>query len=184
MIYLFDKKIAFFHNPKTAGISITQWITSNVKTPYAVIEPRHITPKHAEVFNLQIDWSFAVVRNPWDRWVSWWWYWRTVRDRIDLSFEEYTKSYWSEDHHRLVGHMSYCQPQVDFAEDVDYVIRYENFSKDFFKVKQKIGYYAPDVVTNVGKDKQDYRSYYTPELVDLIADKYKDDIEKFGYTYE
>ena len=37
---------------------------------------------------------------------------------------------------------------------------------------------------NVSKDRSDYRTFYDEESRKLIAEKYRDDIETFGYQFD
>lgn len=187
MIYLFEQKIAFFHIPKTAGGSITDWLETNIMSPRARIEPLHMLPRSWKSYGIPTDWSFCVVRNPWDRWVSWWYYWKFIAKRIDYSFEEYTEKFFTGQFAGMSGgEHGTCIQQVYYARECDSVFRYENLDEDFKQLQERVGIYTPLAKrSNISKNKDQYRNYYiTPRLVEIIADYYGEDIDKFGYTYE
>lgn len=187
MIYLFEEKILFYHIPKTAGGSITTWIQKNVLTPHARIEPLHMMPSRWKKYGIDTDWSFCVIRNPWDRWVSWWYYWKFIAKRIDYSFEEYTEKFFTGQFAGMSGgEHGTCIQQIYYARACDAVFRYENLTEDFKQLQERVGVHVSlGKTSNISKDKKQYRNYYTtPRLVDIISDYYKQDILEFGYSYE
>lgn len=187
MIYTLDHKIAFYHVPKTAGASIDYWMQNNNLGCWAHIRPMHIYPQAFEKYNFPIEWSFCVVRNPWERWVSWWYYWKYIAKRMDHPFEEYTEKFFTGQYKGLVGAQYGTNvPQIYYSRYVHEVLRYENLEQDFKKVQDKFKCHAPlKKAANISQGKLHYSHYYTtPRLVDLITEYYKDDIAEYGYTYE
>ena len=191
MIYAIDHKIVFYHVPKTGGSSITYWLENNNLGLIANIKPMHAHPTSIAtnnfVTNFPVNWSFCVVRNPWDRWVSWWHYWKFMVKRFDHSFEEYTENFFTGQYKDLTGgEYGPNIPQIHFSRHVHEVLRYENLEEDFKKVQDKLNVHTPlEKRGNVSKGKPHYSHYYTtPRLVDLVSEYYKEDIAEFGYKYE
>jgi hypothetical protein len=182
MIRAPEQKVVFFHNPKTAGTSINIWFLTNIPGSRH-IEPQHILPTRVDYAGY---WTFCVVRNPWDRWVSWWNYWSCVRERIDVSFEEYTLRYLNNEYEGLDGgQYSYLSPQVAFSDYSNCVLRYETLNQDFRQIQDKMTCYASLPNINVGENRLPYQEYYTSnKLIDAVGNFYAKDIQKFGYTYE
>ncbi len=180
MIRAEDQGVVFFHNPKAAGSSINIWFLTNIPGSKH-IEPQHILPRKIN----HTGWSFCIVRNPWDRWVSWWCYWHDKLKRIDTPFEEYTLKYFNGEYKGMSGgQYSSCFVQKYMAEEVDYVMRFENLLEDFKLVQQKVLCFEPLGFSNRSFNRKHYTEYYTSnELIDLIGNYYKQDIEKFGYEY-
>jgi|TARA_Y100000034_G_scaffold38117_1_gene46826 chondroitin 4-sulfotransferase 11 len=82
-------------------------------------------------------------------------------------------------------------PQTDFICDnkgemrIDFIGRFENLQEDFNVVCDKIGIDArplPHLSASKPKIKP-YRQYYTEKTKKIVAEKYKKDIEYFGYKF-
>lgn len=189
MIYLFDHRVVFYHVPKTAGGSITHWLQQPSNGATALIEPLHMMPWRFEKYPVGVNWSFCVVRNPWDRWVSWWWFWKYLAKRIDYSFEEYTKKFFGGEfvgRENEGGQYGTCAPQSYYFKHVTEILRHETLDEDFKKVQVKLNNFSSlRKISNISRNKQHYRTYYTkPELVDIVSEYYKEDAIKLGYSYE
>ena len=138
--------------------------------------------------------SFAVVRNPWDRAVSV--YARLVAgkagvlaeslgvdDPSDLSFEAFLELAEGCAHPHLT-------PQVDYLVDtsgkiaVDLVGRFEALGESFDEVRQRLG--RPDLtLPHVNRSAhRHYSSYYDRATRERVAKMYARDIQAFGYVFE
>jgi hypothetical protein len=140
--------------------------------------------------------KFIIVRNPWDRAYSD--YFWMMNDQVILgSFEDFimkrgvfmqlgertVKSY-REDH--LYSQSSYFtlagQP-VKF----DRVLRFETLDKDLTEVAGDLGVSPKffDKHLNVGRKwRPHYSRFYTKEQVELVRRVYHEDIQRFGYKFE
>jgi hypothetical protein len=114
---------------------------------------------------VEVPFTFAFLRNPWDRAVSAWFY--SKRKHKDCSLVK-----WLKRHPQV--HANLYQTQCSFIyagiKTVDFLGRFENFEQDARKVLDRIGY--PDLSLlhcNVTTDRQPYQEYYTPEAKDLVA---------------
>ena len=71
MHILYDRKIVFIHIPKTAGTSIASALGREMDGSFSL---SHFTPSEAKKYIFQDGWerfySFSVVRNPWERYIS------------------------------------------------------------------------------------------------------------------
>ena len=70
---------------------------------------------------------------------------------------------------------------------MDYYIRYEHLEQDFEHVVDTLGLYnveLPRFKTSQKKIKEHYSYYYTPETRKIVAEGFKDYIEKFDYKFE
>jgi hypothetical protein len=187
MMYALDHNIIFYHVPKTAGSSISYWLENNDLGYMAHIRPMHMQPRSFVQYKFPVDWSFCVVRNPWERWVSWWYFWKFLAKKIDHSFEEYTEKFFTGQYDILEGgHYGPNIPQIHYSRYVTDVLRYENLQEDFKKVQDKFNCHAPlEKRANISEGKLHYSHYYTSSrLVDLVSEYYKQDIEELGYAYE
>lgn len=134
--------------------------------------------------------SFAFVRNPWDRMLS-------VFCRQDphmvmsasergidlsrLSFDEFVDLAGSVTHVHLM-------PQVGFVRDehgnnlVDFIGRFEHLEEDFARIASRLRIEARLEWHNRSVH-GDYRYYYSDRSRQQVADLYRDDIEAFSYRF-
>ena len=129
--------------------------------------------------------SFSFVRNPWDWQVSL--YHFIQKNKLnyqrrmvsEMSFPDYIKWRVEED----------CHLQSEFVVDrhgetiVDFVGKYENLSDDFAQICSKIGVDASLPHVNASEHAA-FRSYYDDHTAALIGEAFKEDVERFGYSFE
>lgn len=182
MVRVEDLNITFFHLPKNAGSSIATWLTDNVDGEEYFDEFRHACPHELKPMFDDFGWSFCCVRNPWDRIVSWYNFFK-LQGKITISFEEYMnhliKGKTSAKYIRTLSSVS----QVKAAKDVDYVIKYENLLEDFKVVQNKVNCNIPLIHINKSNRTQ-YIDYYTKdEYINWIGEKHADEIAEFNYSF-
>ncbi len=138
--------------------------------------------------------KFAFVRNPWDLQVSSYHHIRRERPHRMAhieSFAQFLRWKLSQEREYQFHVDTSIELQSDYVVDlhgrviVDYVGRYENLHDDFHEVCRKIGIKAPKLPHRRRADDReaDYRRYYTPDTVELVAEHFARDIELFGYEY-
>ncbi len=65
---------------------------------------------------------------------------------------------------------------------VDFLGSFETLDKDFDVVRQRIR--APVELPHLLRSQRGhYRDYYSPDLADIIGDRYSEDIARFRYTF-
>ena len=142
--------------------------------------------------------SFAVIRNPWDRTVSRYFFAKKVIEvekkypvgkyKID-SFEHFLEEHdeWiGQDylHHRAIR---YWGPTKDYVTDTKGnlrcdVMRFENLNKDLEKYFNIPKMTRARNVTALNEGT--YKDLYTDRTIQLIADWYKEDIDFWGYDFD
>lgn len=131
--------------------------------------------------------TFAFVRNPWDWLVSLYHYIRQAqghkyqRDLLALSFDDFVRNVEDFD----------IQDQSSFVTDtkgrimVDFVGHFEQISTDFRSVCHMLGLPGlPVQHLNRSTRKRDYSYYYDATLRSIVGEKFKRDIELFGYSFD
>lgn len=139
--------------------------------------------------------KFVFVRNPWDLQVSSFHHIRRERPHLMShveSFEDFIR--WKLDPAR--PYQYHVDTSIDLQSDyvidlhgkvlVDFIGRYESLHDDFEEACKRIGIKAPELPhKRQAKDRgKDYRSYYTDELADMVAERFAPDIKLFGYTFD
>ena len=187
MLISYSHRFIFIHVYKTAGKSIREALKK-----YAQKSPEfggHITANELSQ-ELPSDvydnfFKFAFVRNPWDLQVSLYSFMlQNKRHRQHeliksmANFDEYLD--W-----RVTKDMNL---QSDFIVNsngnviVDFVGKFENLRSDFSHISETIGIKAKLSHLNKSRHK-DYRRYYTQRTIDLVNDKFLNDIDLFDYSF-
>lgn len=192
----FDHNIFLIHVPKTGGQSLYKplGIKKNRESWWGLkdLEYHHLTasevkkrfPAYSEYF------SIAVVRNPLDRLVSEYHYKRLGDNRFITARKKSFKDFVLELNEKfpLVSQtpqniISHFKAQTDFVFDngvpaVGKVFKYEEFNTLETFVKEKTGQEIPHL--NRTKHKP-YLDYYTPALIEIVKNLYRQDFDNFGY---
>jgi hypothetical protein len=210
------KRALFVHVPKTGGVSVgvaferccpdARSKAPGVKPPLGRHAPYdrilRAEPQTADY------WSFAFVRNPWARMVSWWsmiqdwdreWgpssgrpqgaaatrmrgndMWRAAA--AYSGFEEFVLRGTEELPRVGVPQIRYLRaPKL--GREVDFIGRTENFVADLQKVQVQLGL-EPSTPVHKNKSRHGtYHDYYTDETRERVAEVYAEDIDLFGYTF-
>ena len=142
--------------------------------------------------------SFAVCRNPYDRFVSAWEYLRGYEEvRWPLTFEETIRQFHKRGRFFYTNEDLVWWPQARFISIkkiilVDKVIRYEKLDSEFLEVIQEIMKRVPDgfsrpkelldqVNVSTTRERRKWQDYYTPELKQMVYELYRRDFELFDY---
>lgn len=204
------QKLLFLHVPKCGGSYIESSFAPHSKACPSLIWPEtrgHLTYKqYEEVFDFKGEsihdyLILTVIRNPWSWHFSWFNYLKGDPDGSksgmpieceslkDLSFEEYLK--WLDDPARPRSENDYLGKQVsDWICDengrimADIVLRQETLSDDLERIIRKLGLCIEPVTERVNQStSEDYRKFYTNEMIEMVEQRHKRDLELFQYTY-
>ena len=207
-------KFIFVHIQKTAGKTIEGVIKKNYP------DSKFWYGRHGHAINGikeigQEKWdeyfTFAFVRNPWDRLVSWYAMIQAHLKKLpsdkQTSDEPFSDSpFWNHvirDSHDFDSFLmnctdvifergcfkSYAFNQIDYLSDengiisVNFVGRFESLLNDASKVFERLGIEV-DKLPNVGPSQHEhYSHYYTQKTRSLIAQRFQRDIEMFNYQF-
>jgi len=199
------KGFAFIHIQKAAGKSVTEDLKRPLWLPRKM-GGTHCTALEGRDVLGERKWnrlySFTFVRNPWDRMVSWWAMidskrgrphglklWTYVQENAS-TFEEFLVNCTEEIHDRD-GIKSLTRNQIDYCIDesgeeiVDYIGRFENFEEDYFAVLEHLkARRRPLQHITHGSSHAHYSEYYDDALRDLVGERFRRDIDRFGYQFE
>lgn len=196
-MYVAEKKFLFVHPQKCAGTSVRhvlrkEYANGQIREEFEPEGSGHwrISQWIDYIGNDALEYfKFGVVRNPWDRAVS---YYHHLRKH-----QGYKKPFW-----QFVLNDVYLQ-SISFAiypkfhhkgeYMMDFVIRQEHFDKDLASIAEKLGIEKYDIVnvnhnTDRPEDKS-YRDYYErdgdlrEELVDQIASLSQFEINEYKYEF-
>lgn len=131
--------------------------------------------------------KFGFVRNPWDRVVSLYERIEARQMKNQMTFDEFVD--WIQYSSSTCVHSSPHRYQLDWFVDpngkvlADFIGRFEKLETDWAFVGKKLGvaetlpHSRPNVRT------RHYTEYYNARTREVIANKFKVDIEYFGYEF-
>lgn len=186
-----SKKFILILPPKTGGTSILQRLLHTTAV-YKKIDQQHggfdyfeteqdykneIKAKHKALkdYKQHTDYkTYGVVRNPYDRMVSWW-----IFDRNQGNRQTF-KKYLNENTWRDLTYHYYFS---DDTHIVSNIIRFENLQRDFDSMCDDIKIPRQTLPHRNKTNHKHYTEYYDDEAREIVAKKYARDIELFGYKF-
>ncbi len=203
----------FVHIPKTAGMSIEQFLLERLgmgpdqrgkfllapnddplKGPPRLAHlgwQEYVSGGHLTESQLQAYFTFTVVRNPWARVVSLFHYLghSNTTDFTDFVFNRFYRRLWRTMHW-------FVKPQVEFISNssgqilVDRVLRFENLQSEFDAVCRRLKLdpgtlpHHNQSVKRKGSDREPYQAYYKDDTQQWITELFSGDIAAFGYSFD
>ncbi len=197
----FDRQQCLFvHVPKTAGMSVASSLFGHRAGAHLTFRHyRRIFEQLYGVKNFDEFFSFAFVRNPWDRCHSAYSFLKSggILPQDRRFAEQHLHPF--DDFGSFVRHwlrpeniyMSiHLKPQSYFLVDEDgevrmhFIGRFENLETDYEFIRQRLGFGKPLAKANVTKDRRNYLHVYNDESRDIVGRVYAEDIERFKYRFE
>ena len=214
MIISRGRSYIFLHQPKTGGTSLALALEERAMkddimlgdTPKARKRRRRLHNvqaagrlwKHATLADIDglitpqeaaRMFTFTMVRNPWDRMVS---YYHWLRDQAfdhpavslarTVDFAGFVQSPATQTSLRRWPAARYMRDATG-AERCSVYIRLEHFATDAAPLFDHLGFALHLPRTNASARAQQYQAYYTPELEQIIARCCAKDIARFGYRF-
>ncbi|MDJ0729444.1 MAG: sulfotransferase family 2 domain-containing protein [Crocosphaera sp.] len=210
----------FVHIPKTGGTSIQSLLMkysedrivykdkSNPNNSFWLFNDQLSLKKHSKLkeYKNKIDYDtykkmfrFAVIRNPWDMMISW--YFSPHSGRTQWDRDKFIKLLYSVPRPRNFLLLPSLKTRIlekiyenlkipdslyniKLDRDIDYLIKFENLESDWNKVCKLIGI-TPETLPKKHKSKRlHYSHYYDDELKELVANKFVLEIKYMGYKFE
>lgn len=133
---------------------------------------QHRAKRELKKKNVQLDYWFTIVRNPLDRLVSAYHYYLRQKTMKYSSFEEYVRSTdWG------------CvkKQQSKYIDDTCHVFRFENMDEVYATISSRLcSVSSPGKKLNPSHH-DDYRTYYTDELAEIVYKQHSEDFDRFSY---
>ena len=214
MILSPGRSYIFVHIPKTGGTALALALEARAKsddimlgdTPKALKRRRRVRDvttrgrlwKHATLTDieglvpddvLRNLFAFTLVRNPWDRIVS---YYHWLRGQsfqhtaVDLArtleFQDFVL------HPQILTAFQHSPARsfmqhADGVEQCNRYIRLEHFAQDAEPLFDHLGFSLELPQVNTSERRRDYTSYYTSTTRQAVADSCAEDIARFGYDF-
>ncbi len=215
MIISHGRNYIFVHIPKTGGTALTLALEGRAMkddiligdTPKAVKRRKRIKGlrssgklwKHSRLTDIyglvtqeEIEqfFVFTIVRNPWDRMVS---YYHWLKEQTfehsavalakTLNFSDFLNERHTQISLQATPYGHYVTDKSG-VEQCDLYIRLEHLAADLAPFEQHLGFSLGTVEkTNVSARDADYRGYYSDQDAQIIERICAADIERFGYQF-
>lgn len=203
-----EHRAIFLHIGKTAGVAIERGLglpacdyreyqPDRVYGVHKGVMTQHATPDYIQQLISPDVWQdyfkFTIVRNPWDRMVSAYYYLYNINKEKFGDFSSWLISMHGQvmDKSYRVG--SHVTPQIEYTHDqdnneqiLDYVGRYESLPDSYQHIcyKLNIPYNELQVLNPSGKRKtKDYKTMYNNFTMNLVKQMYGTEIEMFDYQF-
>jgi len=192
-----NKRFLFTHINKCGGTSVARVLMPFLETPMTENVHHHAKSEMQSCKDHpQTYYKFTVVRNPWDRVVSNYFYNKNrkqtgVYQQLNsIPFEGFIEQYCMP-----VPRNSREFPDLFFGQCynwitdhegsvlVDEVFKLENLDKEWYYLCHRLGVCAKLPHENKSAHR-DYREYYTDETAEIVGELFQDDIEAFNYGFE
>jgi hypothetical protein len=183
-VTLLEHDLTFVHIPKSAGSSVVRWMT---RIPHQLVKGHPSLPMIKELW--QVNRTFAVVRNPWARMVSAYFYLKQYgfywEDNNITTIDEFPS--WNEFIDKLEYNTNSWNTLTTnqcewIAGGVDYLFRAETLNQEFDVIQRLINRDDPLPYINTSEH-DDYRSYYTDAQKAKIGQAFEKDIDLYKYSF-
>ena len=204
-------KVIFFHLPKNAGTSISNLLLKNESYYFSWVilskilrrfskkdnfffdnfqKKIHFFRSHETVKSIQNKISskifdnyfkFAIVRNPYSRFVSRYNYTKLVTKNKNIKFSEFVKEYVE------LGMITDKQYKFLLNNNgdigVNKILKFENISKDINEIANRISV-NPNKLYKMNVSTHDnYKEYYDTETKNIVENFCKEDLNFFNYKF-
>lgn len=185
-----DKRVMVLRVEKTGQTSYARWIVQD-KCPHTVLDWRRDVYTWEAAFFGALDTKprltvYAMVRNPWDRMVSNWHH-MFREGSTNLPFDAFVRSSWPDtapyDNWIQFQPCSYWT-HYEGVQMADEILRFEDFEESAKTIAKAVDAEIGAVPHENRGAHKPYREYYDDELVEIVGERYQEDVENFGYTFE
>lgn len=214
MILSTGRNFVFVHIPKTGGTSLALALESRAMkddimlgdTPKARNRRHRVSGlptkgrlwKHSNLADIDglvpddvLDglFAFTLVRNPWDRVVSYYHWLQTQSFDHEAVMRAQTQDFTAfiSEPRTLASFRNtpavHYMTRANGREHCAAYIRIENFDQDAAPLIAHLGFPLALPNANTSERRADYRHYYTDQTADLLAESCALDIARFGYSF-
>jgi len=214
MIISHGRAYIFVHIPKTGGTSMALALEARAMkddimlgdTPKALKRRRRLRDtqaagrlwKHSTLSDIdgllssdEINekFTFTLVRNPWDRMVSYYhWLRGQTFDHAAVHLAKATDfvGFCTDPHTCATARGWPARRYMTDATGIERAslyIRLEHFDHDAAPLMAHLGFDLTLARSNASERARDYRSYYTPPAQEAVANACAEDIKRFGYRF-
>jgi len=192
------KNIYFLHIPKCGGVSLKSAISNSLKDDDAFGFGHR---PYNQIQDPEKKFIFTFVRNPWDRIVSLYSFWKNQdkthrhyrfdKEQVDFSqnnnikFKEFVRQI--RDKQPIFIKKRHPHPYLGYffpePKCIDFIGKIETYQTDFNSLCNLIGIERQALPILNKSNRTVYTDYYDEKTRNIVANLYSKDIEYFGYKF-
>ena len=199
-----QKNFLFIHVPKTGGNSIQNILREysedeivcvashqDGEERFEVRNDKYVIEKHSTLVDYKKElepivyeslFKFSTIRNPWDRMISF--YFSPNRKVSEWNRDDFIKLVNRVKPVRDYISVNIHSEKRPLANDIDFILRFERLNEDFSKVSEVIGLPCIKLPHKNKSTRRHYSNYYDEALIELVKNKFWDEIEFGNYLFE
>ncbi len=180
-------KCIFVEVPKTGSTSVRAILGKPLRPHLNLWENKRLMESYWTQRGGRKNRKFGFVRNPWDRVVSLYERTEAQQMRNEMTFDEFVD--WIQYSSSTCIHSSPHRYQLDWFVDpngkvlADFIGKFERLEEDWAVIAEKLGITKMLPHRRASLRTRHYTEYYTARTREVIATKFKVDIEHFGYEF-
>jgi len=199
------RKLIYIHIPKTGGYSTRKYYKLRYPTKKYkqdghrfFVNNQHATSEEVKKFYPK-EWrtyhKFCTVRDPWDRFVSFYYHFLYRKNRVidSFDFEYFLINYFNDPKKIFLPYLfnssvNFLKPCTTWTDaGIDTVLKLENLEADIHKFDRLMGFKKNKII-HANKSKRDKnkipgRDHYNSKTKDIIYKHFKSDIKRFNYEF-
>jgi chondroitin 4-sulfotransferase 11 len=175
-------KLIFIHIPKTGGTSLVTKLDNYHSDKYYNknhLNMKYYIEKYPKLL-IKNYYKITIVRNPFDRLVSWWFYCKSLNlNEGKMTFKEF-----------IIHRKGSTQLKYLFDENnnitIDKIIKFENYQHEINELFKKCNLdIKMDIHTlKTNTNRKHYSYYYDEECINLVNTFFKEELDLFNYKFE
>jgi hypothetical protein len=197
-------KFLYIHIPKTAGNAVQNILRDFSEDKVVCLTPYQDGVERFEVRNAQFNiqkhstlaeyqrelgdttltglFKFCCVRNPWERAISY--YFSPHRGAVAWDRQAFIRLLDEIKPITAFLRLDGAKAKNSPAKNADCLMRFERLAQDFHVVCERLGLPKTELPVRNKSARAHFSSYYDAELIELVRQRFEDDIAEFGYDFE
>ena len=184
MIISHTNKFIFIKSEKTAGSSVEHAILPHLLNTDVYMSDSHTLPFQV-IENYRIDifdyFKFSIVRNPYDKMVSHYYWQQSIENNRYRSFDIFVKEFHD---HKTISNWKYYS--IDNNNIMDKIIKFENLQNDLNDLPININIDISNIFekSNIRPANIAYQELYSKASKEMVEEQCYNEIEMFNYKFE